>query len=316
MSQRKRGNSWQVRFQVNGKIFEESLGPTATKQDAKDYEAKRRREIICGKVGRKKKYTIEDALVRWLQGEASTLASYKDGSLLSKIRLIKPFVINTQLTSIVEAAEAIKSSGLKEGLLPATINRRLAVLRRIANLAYQQWQWLDKPYGNRIKLLKGEIARHVYLTPKQVESLAKNCRHPVVATAIKLVARTGLRKSELLKADTIYDGCIVVEGKGNPPRPRLVPVPAEMSDLKLPLGISDSVLREYFEEARALSGLEYVRFHDLRHTAASWWAMANANMGTIGELLGHTNANTTRRYTHFSTSHLKEVTNRVPIKEK
>ncbi len=316
MGQRKRGNSWQVRFQVNGEIYEESLGPTATKQDAKDYEAKRRREIIAGHVGRKKKYTIEDALVRWLQGEASALASYKDGSLLSKIRSIKPFVVNTQLTSIVEAAESIKSAGIKKKLKPATINRRLAILRRLANLAYQQWRWLDHPYGTQIKLLKGEIARQIYLTPKQVESLAKNCSHPIVATAIKLVARTGLRRSELLKADTIFDSCIVVEGKGNPPRPRLVPVPKEMSDLKLPLGISEDELRKYFHEARALSGLEYVRFHDLRHTAASWWAMADANMGTIGELLGHTNANTTRRYTHFSTRHLKEVTNRIPLKEK
>ncbi len=304
MSVRKRGNIWRIRIQESGKRIERSLRPSATRQDALDYEARIRREIVAGQVGRKKKYSIEDALAKWLQGEASTLKSYKN--ILSKVRALEPFITDTPLTSIVNAAEKIKSDGIKNSLKPATINRRLAVLRRIANLAYEQWDWINKPLGQKIKMLRGEIARHIYLTPDQVDTLADHCRHPTVSIAIRLVARTGLRKSELLKADTIFDDCIVVEDSKNG-RPRLVPVPKDMPELILPLKITGNVLRNYFDEARTLANMEYVRFHDLRHTAASWWAQSKANLSTIRDLLGHRDLSTTGRYAHLSTEHLKQA---------
>jgi len=306
MSVRKRNGYWRIRIQYGGKRIERSLEAPATRQDALDYESKIRRDIISGKIGKSKKLTIEDALSRWLQGEASTLKSYKN--LLTKVRQIEPFIINTPLTSIVDAAERIKQDGIKKGKKAATINRRLSILKRLANLAYDQWDWLDKPLAQKIKKLPGEEKRHIYLTPDQVDTLAGHCRHPIVAIAIQLIARTGLRRSELIKADTIFDGCIVVAGKGNPPKQRLVPVPNDMPELTLPLNITANVLRNYFDEARILAGLPHVRIHDLRHTAASWWAQSNANLSTIRELLGHADLSTTGRYAHLSTEHLKLAT--------
>tara|TARA_R110002012_G_scaffold274488_2_gene460794 strand:- start:6260 stop:7237 length:978 start_codon:yes stop_codon:yes gene_type:complete len=306
MSVRKWNNTWQIRLQAGGKRYEKSLTPFATRKDALDYEAKIRRDIISGKIGKSKTHTIEDALSRWLQGEASTLKSYKN--LLTKVRQIVPFITDTPLTAIVDAAEEIKQDGIKSGKKAATINRRLSILKRLANLAYNQWDWLDKPLAQKIKKLPGEEKRHIYLTPDQVETLADHCKHPIVAIAIRLIARTGLRRSEVIKADTIFDGCIVVAGKGNPPKQRLVPVPNDMPELTLPLGISVNELRNYFDEARILAGLPHVRIHDLRHTAASWWAQSNANLSTIRELLGHADLSTTGRYAHLSTEHLKLAT--------
>ena len=303
---RKWRDAWQIRLQIGGKRYERCLTSAATRKDALDYEAKIRSDFVAGKIGRSKKYTIEDALSRWLQGEASTLKSYKN--LLTKVRQIEPFIINTPLTSIVDAAEEIKQDGIKKGKKAATINRRLSILKRLANLAYDQWDWLDRPLAQKIKKLPGEEKRHIYLTPDQVDTLAGHCRHPIVAIAIQLIARTGLRRSELIKADTIFDGCIVVAGKGNPPKQRLVPVPNDMPELTLPLNITANVLRNYFDEARILAGLPHVRIHDLRHTAASWWAQSNANLSTIRELLGHADLSTTGRYAHLSTEHLKLAT--------
>jgi integrase len=191
-------------------------------------------------------------------------------------------------------------------LAPATINRRLAVLRRIANLAHGQWEWLDLPLGGRIKLLSGEKHRHIYLTPEQVDELALKCRNPAVATVIRLAARTGLRENEILQAATIYDGYIVVEAaKSKNQRPRLVPVPADMQDLTLPIGITYATLRTFFEDAREAAGIHWVRFHDLRHTAASWWAKEGASAPILRDLLGHSNLAVTSRYTHLMAGDLK-----------
>jgi integrase len=304
MPVRKRGDRWHVRLQIGGQRIERSLGPTATKADALDYEARLRQDVVSGKVGRTTPRTMEDALVRWLQGEAAQLTSYNN--LLSKVRLLQPYAAGKRLDAIVQIAEDVKAAGIKEELAPATINRRLAILRRIANLAHDQWGWLDQPLGNRIKLLRGEKARHVYLTPDQVETLATHCQHPKVAMAIRLVARTGLREGELLRADTIFDGCIVVDDVA-PYKPRLVPLPPDMQDIALPLGISYHTLRTYFERARKAASLPHVRFHDLRHTAASWWVQSGANMAVVRDLLGHANLAVTSRYTHLATGDMKRA---------
>lgn len=304
MPVRKRGDRWHVRLQIGGQRIERSLGPAATKADALDFEAKLRKDFIDGRIGRAPARSVEDALVKWLQDEAANLKSYDN--LLSKVRAIREDCKDTKLSDIVTVAEAVKANGLKAKLSPATINRRLAILRRIANLAHDVWGWLDKPIGQKIKLLPGEKARHVFLTPHQVELLADCCEHAGVATAIRLAARTGLRETELLEAEAIFDGCIVVTAENSKTsRPRLVPAPPDMPDLKLPLGITYNTLRTYFEKARLEAGMPSIRFHDLRHTAASWWAQSGANLKMLQELLGHSTLAVTGRYAHLMTSDLK-----------
>lgn len=302
MPVRKRGDTWYVRFQAGGQRIERSLGPTATKADAQAFEAKLRNDVLAGKLGRAPDRSVDDALAEWLQGEAQTLKSYSN--ILSKVRAIRPFCAGYPLTSIVQVAEAVKKAGIAAGNNPATINRRLAILRRIANLAHDAWGWLDQPLGKKIKLLGGEQSRHVYLTPDQVETLADCCEHPGVALAIRLAARTGLREGELLAADTIFDGCIVV-AKSKNGRPRLIPLPPDMPGLQLPIGIKYATLRKHFEAAREKAEMPRVRFHDLRHTAASWWAQSGANLAIIRDLLGHSNLAVTGRYSHLITGDLK-----------
>ena len=55
-------------------------------------------------------------------------------------------------------------------------------------------------------------------------------------------------------------------------------------------------MKELFKKV----GLEEYHFHDLRHTAASHLVMAGVDLITVGDLLGHKNIQTTRRYSHLS----------------
>lgn len=54
-------------------------------------------------------------------------------------------------------------------------------------------------------------------------------------------------------------------------------------------------------------GRRDLRFHDLRHTAASLLAKNGASLLTIGEILGQKSPAMTKRYAHFANSHLSEV---------
>ena len=59
------------------------------------------------------------------------------------------------------------------------------------------------------------------------------------------------------------------------------------------------------------AGLKGVRPHDLRHTYASILASAGIGLPLVGALLGHTQAQTTARYTHLYVDPLREATERV-----
>lgn len=305
MPVRKRGDIWHVRLQIGGQRIERTTGRGASRADALALEARIRRDHVDGKVGRAPKRTIDQAVARWLKGEAALLKSRDN--LAGKIALIETAITGQPLGAIVEVAESIKADGIRDKLAPGTINRRLAILRRVANLAHQQWGWLNEDLGKRIKLLPGERPRHVYLTPQQVVTLVKKCEHPRVADAIRLAAMTGLREGELLGLDTgnVRDGCIVLDAATKSGRPRVVPMPDEAQAITLPLGISYATLRTYFDRARIAAGLPGVRFHDLRHTYASWLVQSGIGLTAVRDLLGHANLTVTSRYAHLSTDHLR-----------
>lgn len=306
----KRGDRWHYRFQVGGQKISGTAGAAGGKADAVALEAKLRADILAGRLGKAPEHYLDDALRRWLSGEASRLRSYP--AVVSQVRAIMAHSASTPITQIVAVAERVKQSGLDAGLAIATINRRLAVLRRVAFLAHDQWGWLSDQLGPRIKLLPGEVKRHTYLTPEQVEYLADCCEHHVVALAIRLSARTGLRQGELLQADTIVDGFISIGPEiSKTSKLRLVPVPADMADLVLPLGLSYQTLRTHFERDLEKAGMPELHWHDLRHTAASWWAQSGATLVLLRDLLGHTTTAETSRYSHLMRDDLRAGSDRM-----
>jgi len=50
---------------------------------------------------------------------------------------------------------------------------------------------------------------------------------------------------------------------------------------------------------RATAGLNDFRFHDIRHSVASWLISANLNLDVVGQVLGHKKAATSLRYAHL-----------------
>jgi len=62
-----------------------------------------------------------------------------------------------------------------------------------------------------------------------------------------------------------------------------------------------------FEAACKRMGLLDFRFHDLRHTFASWMVMAGVPLATVSKLLGHKSLAMTMRYAHLSPQHKAEA---------
>lgn len=63
--------------------------------------------------------------------------------------------------------------------------------------------------------------------------------------------------------------------------------------------------------ALAASHVRKFRWHDLRHTCASYLAQQNATLLEIAEVLGHRQLAMTRRYAHLTTQHKRALVGRV-----
>ena len=70
-------------------------------------------------------------------------------------------------------------------------------------------------------------------------------------------------------------------------------------------------IRKAFEKAVRHAKLEDFRFHDLRHTAASYLMMRGASLADVRAVLGHTDIKMTMRYAHLSPEHLRAAVARL-----
>jgi len=307
MPVRPHNGRFEARIQHAGRRISRTF---ATRRDALEWERRERSRLEDHRIGRTPEYSLEEALARWLTGEAASLKSHAD--LIKKVRTIYPYAVGRGLSEIVAVAEALKADALKRRAAPATVNRKLAILRRVARLAARQWGWLSEPLGDRITLLPGERQRHVYLTPEQVKNVAQRAA-PAIRDAILLAALTGLRRGELLKLTPAHrqDGALVLQDTKNG-RPRIVPLPPEAARIKLPIRLTNDQLRHGWDDACAAAGIKGARFHDLRHTYASWLVQSGSSLTIVRDLLGHSSLAVTSRYAHLSTDHLRTAVRGLP----
>ena len=59
-------------------------------------------------------------------------------------------------------------------------------------------------------------------------------------------------------------------------------------------------IKKAWGNALAKAGIDDFRFHDLRHTAASYLLEENASLGQLAEVLGHRTLQMVKRYAHLS----------------
>ncbi len=69
--------------------------------------------------------------------------------------------------------------------------------------------------------------------------------------------------------------------------------------------------RQAWDDAVAAAGLEDFRFHDCRHTAASYLAMGGATLSELSEILGHKSLSMVKRYAHLTEQHTAQVVSRM-----
>lgn len=308
MSVWKNRKTWRWRVQRDGI---ERSGSARTRQEATDAEAQAKAELAAGITGHiATRHTLDAALSRYLTSpEFLRLKSaIKQASVADKWI---PFFRGRLLHQAVDVADEAIGQWHRAGLKPATINRRLAILRRVLNIAYRRWVWIDRPIADRISLLPGEESREIYITRAEAVRLRRAAKPGAPRAWISLLVYTGLRASELerLRADQVQDGIIYLDARTKTGKPRAVPIlsPGQRYIRHIPLQLGQQGLRPYWYAARAAIGRPDLHLHDLRHACASWLAQSGATTRDLQVWLGHTNPATTARYAHLDVSRLLAV---------
>jgi integrase len=90
------------------------------------------------------------------------------------------------------------------------------------------------------------------------------------------------------------------------------PVTAESKSTdKVFAGVTPDQVSVTFRRLCRKKGILDFRFHDLRHTAASWMRMQGADIHTVAQLLGHKDLRMAARYQHLSPAFLAEAVGRL-----
>ena len=211
---------------------------------------------------------------------------------------------------------------LGKGRSPATVNRYISALSGFFSWALKSDHLAVHPAKGIESLAEGS-ARLRCLSGEERESLIEACRESGglrLQTLVVLALSTGARRGELLRLQwsdlDIADRQVVIHGSGRL-RTRTLPLPEPAFDL---LGQLSRVRRidrkDVFAEpngrvrfpraawrvALESASIEDFRFHDLRHSAASYLAQSGASLPEIAQILGNRTLQGVRRYSHLTVS--------------
>ena len=208
---------------------------------------------------------------------------------------------------------------------PAAANRSAPIVSVIMQQA-EAWGYRPEnsnPCKGIRRYRPGRCER--FLSPEEYRRLAEVLeRHeadrPFHVAAVRLVALTGCRKSELLTLEWRFyrDGNLHLADSKTGPRtiwlcraardvldglPRRTRFVFPMKSRRA----SREWLNGFWSRARKKAGIADVRLHDLRHTYASMALLNGESIRAVGRLLGHEKPSTTLKYAHLSDASVRDA---------
>jgi integrase len=204
-----------------------------------------------------------------------------------------------------------------EGVSPATVNRSLAVLKRIFNLAIK-WDLIDRNPVRFVEFLKEPEGRLRFLSKVEQAALLGQCKGDIY-DIILVALRTGMRRGEVLglrKSDLDFERELIFVSKSKTDKTRQLSMIPEVKVLlqRRAFGLTEEThifrnkqgqpLRscdDSFASALSRAGIKDFHFHDLRHSYATDLISAGVDIFTVSKFLGHTDPKITARvYAHLS----------------
>lgn len=301
MAIRKRGEYYWTDISFGGKRIRKSL-KTSDKRKAMEYHDKLKASLWDSRFANSE-HTWDEAIVRWLKEKGYKKSLHKDRSMISYFDK----VFKGKKLVECDLTRALDNKG--DEVTGTTLNRYKAFLRSLFRRAKFEWGWAVKlPRFT----LQREKPRERHLTETEFETLLWNLPDSL-RNIVTFAVETGLRRSNILDIDKscvdVVTNTLYLESKYmKSGKPLSIPLsPRAMMCLmnegyKFKFTDSDYLK---FKKAANRSGIMELRFHDLRHTFATWKAQDGVPIEVLSKLLGHSDIKTTDRYRHLNVEDLR-----------
>jgi len=306
------------------------------KTDAKKWAQDTESNIRAGrhfKTVEAKKHTLKQLIERYKKDHVPQMKSAKD-----RIRHLEWWkdelgdymLSDIRPSLIVEYKEKLLNGALKRGgkRSPGTTNRYLAAISHVFTIGMKEYGWVEENPLLKITKPKEPRGRVRFLSDEERKALLDACKTQgaVLYTVVVMALSTGARKNEIMslrwKDVDLKKGAIILHDTKNGER-RTIPLQGHAlalvkdltrhlhTDMLFPSRRHPKTrpieLQKLWEQAIKDAGIEDFRFHDLRHSAASYLAMNGASIAEIAAVLGHKTLEMVKRYAHLSEAHTSKI---------
>jgi integrase len=320
---RKDSSFWWLKISISGRTIQRSTG-TEDKVKAQEYHDTLKAQLWQQeRLGIKPDHSWREAVVRWLNETSDKATHHEDKR---KLIWMHHYLGELTLNEInQDVIDQIRTAKLKEAR-KATTNRYLALVRSILIRARDEWEWIDK--APKIRLFKESNSRERSLTVDQVKRLMQELPAHQRETVMFALA-TGLRQRNVLElewseVDLKLRHAWVKATHSKNRRPIAVPLnDTALQVLQRQLGKHETRVFTYlgkplkaantraWGKALKRAGIQDFRWHDLRHTWATWQRQAGTPTHELQRLGGWRTGAMVERYAHLAPDHLANAAKRL-----
>jgi integrase len=281
----------------------------------------------------------------WTHYGSKKLSAGREKSVLDGIRAELGRMFVREVDGIAVGRWYENLTGVRD-LSPGTAVRHFNVMHHMMAKASTIWSketGINRNPADHVEVRRPDDARDRYLSEDELRRLKQaldekkyrkgtndlNRTVHRLRLIVLIAAATGMRASEifgLLWSDVLYsEGLLAVRAKLKGGKMRYVPMTPELAcELRrFPVVINEGRifppkqgatsgrqrLEGSFEDLLERAGIRDFRFHDLRHTFASWYMMNGGDLYELAKILGHSNIKMTERYAKLGRQHIARTGN-------
>jgi integrase len=220
-------------------------------------------------------------------------------------------------------------------LAPGSVRRYMKMLSAYLRFAVEDLEWMPESPMRRVRKPRPQPAIIRFLSADEREALLPACQasfHPYLYAIVIVALGTGGRKEEIrnlcwpevdLEAGVVRflrtkntghrsvpmlgETARVLQALAGCPAPRGFRPPRMPWVFPAQSGRKPTYIEEAWRHARRAAKVHNFRFHDLRHTFASYLAMSGASLRDIAELMGHKRIEQVMAYAHLTQQHTRGI---------
>lgn len=328
MLRQRENGIWYADISIAGKPRITKSCFTKNKKQAQEYHDKLTAEAWrVTQLKEQPKHTWMDAVALWLKikGNKRSIEDDKD-----KLRWLDKYLGKQMLNDIDGAMlTRISDAKLADGVAEATVNRYMALVRSVMNLA-QAHSLMGVPPSFKGRICREDTERVIYMTKEQANHLMTYLPASLQAP-YKFALTTGLRRSNVFglkwnQIDVERKCAWIVSADAKGKQGIAIPLNSTALDIinsrhadkdksVYLFGGLHAPEHKAWKRYLRLSGVGEsisgqfgvgLRWHDLRHTWATWHVMAGTPLEVLQKMGGWKSYKMVQKYAHFTPAHLAQ----------